>query len=264
MSEPFNSLDRQRGRLLSLGGLLLTVMCMALVTISWSQEGEGFEIERRWPTLVGLAGLVVIFVLYAQHKHQQLAQVEGKLRDLAVREARLQARFSELAFLFDIGTQLQLRLDLQSMLELAAQRLVPCLDAHQCSIMLHNEQTGRLEVRAAAGVDAELVKDASMRSEGGIAGHVFTKGETLILSPTVMEQRFPDEIKHGRTIASGLCVPMRFRGTAIGVVCVSRTSGEPFGEIHARMLEAFADHCAATVVKTHHHHELLAQSRSAA
>ncbi len=264
MSEPFRHLDRQRGALISLGAVLLTAMCLALVILSWTQEQDGFDIQRRWPTLVGLSGLVLIFVLYAQNKHRELGRMEGRLRDLAVREARLQTRFSELSFLFDISTQLQLRLDLQGMLDLAAQRLVPCLDAHQCSIMLHNPETGRLEVRATAGVDSGLVKDATVQIGDGIAGHVFSKGETLILSPQAMQERFPAAIKHGRTIASALCVPMRFRGAPIGVVCVSRTSGEPFGEIHARMLEAFSEHCAATVVKTQHHHELLAHVRQAA
>jgi transcriptional regulator with GAF, ATPase, and Fis domain len=265
MIKHFESLDRQRGRLLTLVGSVLTLTCAALVVMSWEEEGLGFEgFEHRWPTLVGLFGLVLIFVLYVQNKHRQMLIMERRMREMAVREARLSARFTELSFLFDISTQLQLRLDLQGMLDLAVQRLIPCLDAHQASIMLHDPATDCLEVKASAGIDSALVANAKIKPGEGISGHVFASGETLILTDDVMEKRFSGDVKRGRRIASGLCVPMRFRGTPIGVVSVSRTSGENFADLHARMLETFAEHCAATVVKTNHHHELLKQVKAAA
>lgn len=266
MSSRFQTVDRQRSRLMWLGGILLTAMCAALVLVTWSGDAASleFDLGRRWPTLVGLSGMVLLFVIYAQHKHRQLAATEARMRDLAVREATMGARFSELSFLFDLSTQLQLRLDLQEMLDLAVQRLIPCLDAHQSSIMLLNESEGVLEVKAVAGADIELVQGARSAPTAGIAGHAFTSGESLILTPEVMRGRFPEETKQGRVISSALCVPLRFRGMPIGVVSVSRTSGEPFGRMHVKMLEAFADHCAATVVKTNHHHALLQHVQHAA
>lgn len=264
MKHHFESLNRHRARLLGSEGILLVATCATLILIAWGEDGGRFNIERRWPTVTGLFGLVTLFALYAQHKHRQLASLETRLRDLAVREAGVKARFTELSFLFDITTQLQLRLDLNGMLELASQRLLPCLDAHQASIMLHDPDTGLLHVRAATGVDTVLIKNAASRPDEGIAGHVFSTGESLILTDELMRRRFPQEIKHGRRIASGLCVPMRFRGTPMGVVSVTRTTGEPFTELHAKMLEVFGEHAAATVVKTQHHQELLKQVRSAA
>jgi len=266
MPHHFEALERQRNRLLWLGGVLLTAMCGALVLVTWSGQGGGleFDLPQRWPTLVGLAGMVLLFVLYAQHTHRQLAAAETRLRDLAVRDAALQARFSELSFLFDVSTQLQLRLDLKDMLELAVQRLLPCLDAHQSSIMLYDERDNVLEVKAAAGVEVSRVIGAREVPGAGVAGHVFTRGKSLLLTPEVMRASFTAETKHGRNFTSGLCVPLRFRGTPIGVVCVNRISGEPFSQTHVEILEAFAEHCAATIVKTNHHHDLLKQVRPAA
>jgi transcriptional regulator with GAF, ATPase, and Fis domain len=264
MKQHFETLNRQRARLLGSESILLVATCATLVLITWAEDGGRFSFERRWPTVVGLFGLVVLFTLYAHHKHQQLARLEAQLRDLAVREEGLKARFTELSFLFDISTQLQLRLDLNGMLELATQRLLPCLDAHQASIMLHDPETGQLHVRAATGLDMVLIKNAAIPPDQGIAGHVFSTGETLILDEAAMLLRFPYEIKRSRTIVAGLCVPMRFRGAPIGVVSVTRTTGEPFTELHARMLEAFGEHAAATIVKTHHHQDLLKQMRPAA
>jgi transcriptional regulator with GAF, ATPase, and Fis domain len=266
LNQIFTSVERQRNVLLWLVGIILTATCGVLVLVSATNSGPWFELDfsRRWPRLVGLFGLVLIFVLYIQQKQQQLAVMEAKLRDLAVRGAALQARFGELSFLFDVSTQLQLRLDLPSMLDLAAQRLLSCLDATQSSIMLFDEAEQLLEVKAAAGVDMPLVKAGRVAPGEGIAGHVYAKGESLLLTPTMMRERFAKYEKPGRSIVSGLSVPMRFRGEPIGVMNVTRTSGDSFDETHVKMLETFADHCAATVVKTHHHHEMLRHVKQAA
>ena len=264
MSQSFEQVQKQRGRVLWLFGTLIAAMCAALVMTTWNGEQPGLQFEQRWPAFCGRVGLVALFVLYVQNHHRKLSELESRLRDVAVREAALQAHFSELSFLFDISTQLQLRLDLNSMLELAAQRLLPCLDAHQSSIMLLNEETGLLEVRAASGVDAERVVHAKVAPGEGVAGQVFTSGEVLNLTAASAREQFANQPDYGRQIAAGLCVPMRFRGNPIGVVCVTRTTGEPFSDLHARMLASFAEHCAATVVKTNHHHDLLTSVRKAA
>lgn len=262
--QAFEKVDQQRSRLALLGGIVMAAMCGALILVSWGGEGASLDLGRRWPTLVGLAGLVLLFVLYNHHRYRQLAILEQRLRDLAVREASLQARFGELSFLFDTSTQLQLRLDLQSMLDMAVQRLIPCLDAHQASIMLFDDTSGTLEVKAAAGVDAQLVIGGRVKPGEGIAGHAFSTGEALNLTPESMANRFSEHRKQGRKIAGGLCVPMRFRGTPIGVVSVSRSTGEAFSDLHLKMLASFAEHCAASVLKTHHHHEMLKQVRRVA
>ncbi len=264
MSQGFEKVERQRNRIATLGGVVMAAMCGALILMSWNGESATWNFGQRWPTLVGLVGLVLLFVLYNHYRFRQLAELETQLRDMAVREASLQARFGELSFLFDTSTQLQLRLDLQGMLDMAAQRLIPCLDAHQASIMLHDEATGMLEVKAASGVDTGLVLGGQVKPGEGVAGTVFSTGEALNLTPELMAKRFNEHRKQGRKIVGGLCVPMRFRGQPIGVVSVSRTTGEPFSDMHLKMLASFAEHCAATVLKTHHHHEMLKHVRRAA
>src|SRR5262249_44151067 len=109
-----------------------------------------------------------------------------------------------------------------------------------------------------------MVKAAKVAPGEGIAGYAYAKCESLLLSPKMIKERFAQFEKHGRTIVSGLSVPMRFRGEPIGVMNVTRTTGDPFDETHVKMLETFADHCGATVVKTHHHHEMLKHVKQAA
>ena len=79
------------------------------------------------------------------------------------------------------------------------------------------------------------------------------------MGPAISYAGSSDSLRVGRLYAQ-----VKLRGSPIGVVSVSRTTGDGFAETHARMLETFANHCAATVVKTHHHRELLNQVKKAA
>jgi transcriptional regulator with GAF, ATPase, and Fis domain len=263
-----DAIERQRGALWNLGLVVVASLCATLLLVTWSSLESGIELAslaERWPSLVGLAGLVMLFALYATRKQRELSRMHERFQQMALSEASLRARLGELSLLFDTGTQLQLRLDMQSMLELAAQRLLSCFEAHQSSVMMHNPETGMLEVRAVSGVDANLVAGSVAKPGVGIAGTVFTTGESQLLGDAEMRARFPGDIKPGRNIASSLVVPMRFRGDCVGVLSVSRTRpSEPFTDMHRQMLESFAEHCAATFVKTHHHQTLLEGVRRSA
>jgi transcriptional regulator with GAF, ATPase, and Fis domain len=261
-------IEKQRTSLWSLGLVLVGALCAALVVLSWTtldQEAQRLFMQDRWESLVGLSGLVILFGLYATKKHQDLSKLQRSMQHFAVREAALRARLGELSFLFDTSTQLQLRLDMGSMMDLATERLLSCFEAHQSSIMLFNPDSGLLEVKAVSGKDASLVAGSTAKPGEGIAGNVYLSGEAQLLNSDVMESRFPNEVKPGRNITSSLSVPMRFRGTTIGVVNVCRTDSEDdFTTMHVNMLQSFAEHCAANVTKTRHHQELLSDVRKAA
>lgn len=264
---PHHSIERQRGALWTLGLVLVGALCAALVVVGGTTEDglQAAPLGPRWQALAGLTGLVLLFGLYATKKHRELARMQERFQQMAVREASVRARLGELAFLFDTSTQLQLRLDMQSMLDLATQRLLACFEAHQSSIMLPNPESGLLEVRAVSGVDANLVAGSVSKPGQGIAGTAFANGESLLLNDASMAARFPNDVKPGRNITSSLVVPLRFRGDVVGVVSVCRTDQtEEFTEAHLRMLESFAEHCAATFVKTSHHQAVLEGVRRAA
>jgi transcriptional regulator with GAF, ATPase, and Fis domain len=263
MPQSFEQIRRQRALVLGLTIALVAGLCVMLVLTLSPNERPPLPFEQWRPAVFGLCGIAALFAAFAFVQHRRLTAQESRLRDLAVRDAAVQARFSELSFLFDASTQALLQLDTQAILDLAAQRLLPCLDAHHSSIMMFNEASGLLEVRASSGIDAERVAKATMRPGEGVAGLAFSGGEVLNLTAASMKQRFPDQPDYGRQIAAGLCVPMRHKGTPMGVVSVSRTSGEPFSELHARTLAAFAEHCAAAVTTTTLQSDLLGNLRKA-
>src|SRR5207247_11081182 len=96
MTLRFEQLDRQRRMMTWLIGVLLAALCGALMITSWSGDVPMIQLQERWPAMVGLCGLVILFVLYVQYKHRQLGHLEPQLRETAVHAPTMQARFSEL------------------------------------------------------------------------------------------------------------------------------------------------------------------------
>jgi len=85
------------------------------------------------------------------------------------------------------------------------------------------------------------------------------------LNPQEMRAKFAQEVKLGRQIISALSVPLRFQGTTLGVFNVCRVGeGEEFTTFHARLLQSFAEHCAAAIVKHQHYRRVFGSDRKAA
>jgi hypothetical protein len=164
VSKPFETLQRQRGSLLGAAGLLLLFMSTTLVLIIAFEDGGRLDLAKHWPSLTGLLGMVLVFVLYVQHKHQQLAAIERQLHELAVREATSQARFHELSSLFETSTQLQLRLDLPSMLDSGGAAAAALLGRPSGHDRAPQEGTGLLEIATAA---YSLLPDAVAPADEG-------------------------------------------------------------------------------------------------
>ncbi|MEK7330114.1 MAG: ATP-binding protein [Candidatus Eisenbacteria bacterium] len=201
---------------------------------------------------------MIIFVLYASAKHRALNERESQLRLSAAREDALRERLAELSALLETTTEMAQSLDLSTMLELAARRIRACLEADHVSLMLLNPSSGLLEVKAASGLDAELAQLASVKPGEGIVGSVYVAAEPQVFGQEPVCARLSAELRLTRRACAAVCVPLRVKGSPIGLLNVVRTEeGESFAPSHLRTLQAFAEHLAAAFVKTFQYQRLL-------
>jgi transcriptional regulator with GAF, ATPase, and Fis domain len=249
-----NALRQRQYGLWLLGAAVLLVLTAAFVFLTWSGWSEGGHVlvpESRLAALVGLAGMVVVFVLYGFAQQSRLQALEGELRRAELREGTLRAHFDELEALFDTSTELATHLDFRSMLDLAARRLARCLEADVCTVMLFHRGRGRLLACAVSGGDAGAEGAASARPGEGVTGLVYSTGETMVLDAEALLGQLAVEMNLKRTPSAGLSVPVRSHGATIGVINVARFDpDQPYLQVHARMLESFADSCAAALART--------------
>lgn len=91
------------------------------------------------------------------------------------------------------------------------------LDAERSSLFLNDPATGELFSRVAQG---HIKREIRLLNTSGIAGHVFTSGEPLIIHEPYSDPRFNSGIDEqtGFTTRNIVCVPIRtVRGEIIGV-----------------------------------------------
>lgn len=135
--------------------------------------------------------------------------------------------------------------DLDVILELVVKRGRSLVGARGVLILLRDGDD--LVVRAKAGA---LTSMANVRVplQGSVSGHVLRQGRSERLSDLSSQLHF--SMASIVDAATGLFVPMLFRGQRLGVLCAfDRHAGGEFGRDDQRLLEAFAA-SAATAVAT--------------
>jgi transcriptional regulator with GAF, ATPase, and Fis domain len=249
--------DRTRRWLWGLSATLLVGLSITVAILSAAQlENVRFVLlprESFGSLLVAMVGLVFLFVLYGTWQHGRIVARDAELRLLAARESTLRARMGELAALLEMSSQLAQKLDIRAVLRLAASRLVSSLEADVSVVHLFSPRTVLLEEVVSIGKKVRAAGSAGIRADEGLLGYVYSSSEVLIVDSEEMRLRLAAELGSAEPLGSALCAPIRFEGNQLGVLSIARLAGgEPFPAIHARALQALADHCGAAIFKEFH------------
>ncbi len=158
-------------------------------------------------------------------------------------EARTQALMKakeEEVQLLEMTTELSFELNLLKLLEKIMNTTNELLSADRCTLFLSDETTGELWSQVAQGMETEEIR---FPNHLGIAGSVFTTGQTVNISNAYEDPRFNPTFdkKTGYRTRSILCMPVKNKsGKIIGVTQVLNKRGGPFTETDERRLKAFS------------------------
>ena len=117
-------------------------------------------------------------------------------------------------------------------------------DADRSSLFLYDAETRELFSRVAQG---EMVNEIRFPADAGIAGSVFTHGESAIIHNAYADPRFNSAVDAatGYHTHNILCVPLRTRaGDVIGVTEVLNKRQGDFTVADCALLQAFTTHTA--------------------
>jgi signal transduction histidine kinase len=166
---------------------------------------------------------------------------------VAMRRDELERAVSALETTSSIARAVGGETDLERILELLVKRGRALVDAKAMLVALRDND--HLAVRAAAGEVPGDVVGRRIAIEGTVAGEVMRNQQPERLADAPSRLRFALAEQVGA--ATGLIVPLLFRGEAVGVLCAfDRTvSGPNFTAEDVRLVQAFAA-TAATAVTT--------------
>jgi len=116
------------------------------------------------------------------------------------------------------------------------------LDAEACSIMLLDENEGKLRIAASSHLERDLWPRIRMPLGQGFAGKVAQSGEPLVVAEAPSDLHRDEDRRHRYSSTSFMCVPMKVKGRVIGVINVTnRRSREPFSSRHRDIIVALGN-----------------------
>jgi signal transduction protein with GAF and PtsI domain len=117
-----------------------------------------------------------------------------------------------------------------------------------CSLMLLNKSGNELEVKATQSISEMYNKKPNIKMGEGIAGKVVQEGKPITVLDVRKEARYINrEIAKEEKLCSLLCVPLIFKGRAIGVLNSYTSSPHKFSRNEINILKSIANQAAIVI-----------------
>ena len=171
--------------------------------------------------------------------------------------ATLQRKVDELETLTRLGHSINGSLDLDSVLSTIVEAAVELTGAEEGSLLLLDEDTGDLYMRASRNFQEEFARTFRLPVQDSLAGSVLSTGE-----PVLLDETSPMKIKTSYLVHSLVYVPLTIEEKVIGVLGVdNRSRNLPFKHRDVKLLSAISEY-AVVAVENARLHQLTIQERN--
>jgi signal transduction protein with GAF and PtsI domain len=160
--------------------------------------------------------------------------------------------------LTEISKAITSDLYLEDILKLIVMVTAEVMNSNICSLMLLDERTKRLEIRATQAISDEYLKKPPTRLGEGIAGLVAETKKPITVWDVQEDPRYINkEVARKENLRSLLSVPLIVKGRAIGVLNCYTSEHHHFTEEEINLLTAVANQAAIAIENT----ELMVRTR---
>ncbi|RPI33199.1 MAG: GAF domain-containing protein [Chloroflexota bacterium] len=155
----------------------------------------------------------------------------------------LQKRVDGMEALQRIGRSVTALLDLDNVLKAVVDAAVELTGAEEGSLLLLDETSGELYMRAARNFQEDFVRTFRVPIRDTLPGQVLRTGKPLLL-----DVKTPQKIKTSYLVHNLIYVPLQAQGRMIGALGVdNRQSGHPFADHHITLMSALGDYAAIAI-----------------
>lgn len=161
---------------------------------------------------------------------------EAVIAETVSQTSGLQKQVDELETLARLGRQVTSSLAIDSVLAAIVDAAVELTGAEEGSLLLIDEATGDLYMRASRNFQEEFVRTFRLPITNSLAGMVIRHGEAILL-----DENTPQKINTAYLVRSLLYVPLQMHGHVFGVLGVdNRESNLPLTQRHVRLMNTLA------------------------
>lgn len=173
-------------------------------------------------------------------------QSQQKVKELQAAEIELAQRARQLELINDIGRQIASELELDLLLERAAQLVQQSFDYHHVALFLIEDS--RLKLKALAGSYRAYFPAGHTQPLGaGINGWVARNGQKLVANDVSQEPYYATLIKEHTVTQSELCLPIKVMGQTVGVIDIQSPVLNAFTDNNIIAMEALANQMAVAI-----------------
>lgn len=171
---------------------------------------------------------------------------EGLKEGIEEINQQLERRVRELSTVHDIGKAVTSLLDLEKVLNRVVEAAVFLTGAEEGFLLLLNQETEELYMRAAKGLSQREARSFRVKVEDSLSGQVITTGKPIMVSSIRDQEKF--KLKTGYLVKSLLHVPLKLRNEIIGVLSVhNRVSSKAFTDNDLRTLTILAGYATVAI-----------------
>jgi diguanylate cyclase (GGDEF)-like protein len=179
-----------------------------------------------------------------------LEKIEGLLdrsRELETENRTLREKVEELRTFWTLSRILSSTLNMEEVFRLALHLIGRSLQVDAYSLLLLDETSGRLTIKAAFGLPEERAQALSLGLGEGISGLVAETGQAMLVPDVSAEARFAERSCFPE-YGAFLCVPLQIkRGPAIGVLTAHKPEPHTFSRGDLDQFQAVANQVAVAL-----------------
>lgn len=147
---------------------------------------------------------------------------------------------------------------LEDILRLIVTVTAKAMGSNICSLMLIDEKTKELVIRATQSVSEAYNKKPHLKLGEGVAGKAAKENRPIVVNDVTKEKEYKyQDIARNEGLKSLLCVPLSVKGKVIGVINCYTAKTHHFTETEIDILSSIADQAAVAIENT----ELMVKSR---
>ncbi len=181
-------------------------------------------------------------------------ELEGRViertRELAHANTELTAERDRVEILYRITSELSASLDLDRVLNRALELVIGAVGAPHGSILLIDQQTDMLMLRAVLGKNRAVPgggKPTPFRRGEGLAGWVIANRQAVIVPDVLSDTRWIEHTDQIREFRSALVAPLMVSEDVLGAMMVLHPESNYFTEVHMRLVTAATAQVATAI-----------------
>lgn len=177
--------------------------------------------------------------------------------DLAIRDSDVSERdilLKNLIEFYRLITEkrsMMLELEEKKLYETIVEISANSIEAEICSLMMVNERTSLLEIKAAVGLSRDVIKQTRVKTGQGVAGYVAASGKPLLVKDITKDERFLELVNVGSPqyyTNSLISTPIKIGHKVVGILNMNNeTTRRIFNEKDLKLLAIIAEHASMVI-----------------